>query len=98
MTPDTNVHVGLNHYVQIVNSGFTVFNKTGTVLYGPTNNNVLFTGFGGICETHNDGDPVALYDRMADRWILTWFTGQSNPTHQCFAVSTGPDPLGSWYR
>src|SRR4051794_39462633 len=96
--PDTNGDVGRNHYVQIVNSGFTVFDKSGNVLYGPTNNNVLFTGFGGICEATNAGDPVALYDPLADRWVLTWFTGQSNPTHQCFAVSTGPDPLGSWYR
>jgi hypothetical protein len=98
--PDTNGDVGRNHYIGIVNSGFTVYSKTGTVLYGPTNNNVLFTGFGGLCETTNAGDPVALYDSMADRWLLTWFafTSQSGPTHQCIAVSTGPDPLGSWYR
>ena len=98
--PDTNGDVGRNHYVQIVNSGFTVYSKTGTVLYGPANNNTLFTGFGGLCETTNSGDPVALYDPMADRWLLTWFAfaSQAGPTHQCVAVSTGPDPLGSWYR
>jgi hypothetical protein len=96
--PDTNGDVGRSHYIQIVNSGFTVFNKTGTILYGPTNNNVLFTGFGGICEATNSGDPLALYDPMADRWVLSWFTGQSNPTHQCFAVSSTGDPLGTWYR
>jgi len=96
--PDTNGDIGSNHYIQIVNSGFTIFTKTGTVLYGPANNNTLFTGFGGICEATNSGDPVALYDSFSDRWVLTWFTGQSNPTHQCFAVSATPDPLGAWYR
>lgn len=97
LPPDTNGDVGRNHYVQIVNSGFTVFNKSGTVLYGPTNDNVLFTGFGGPCEIRNDGDPVALYDALADRWVLTWFTS-SAPFMECIAVSASPDPLGSWYR
>jgi hypothetical protein len=96
--PDTNGDVGRNHYIQIVNSGFEIYNKTGTSLYGPANNNTLFLGFGGICESTNSGDPVALYDPLADRWVLNWFTGQSNPTHQCIAVSTSGDPLGSWYR
>src|SRR5438270_510245 len=60
----------------------------------------LSTGFGGLCETTNSGDPVALYDSMADRWVLTWFafSSQSGPTFQCVAVSAGPDPLGNWYR
>ncbi len=98
--PDPNGDVGRNHYIQIVNSGFTIYDKSGSgvPLYGPANNNTLFIGFGGLCETFNAGDPVALYDPMADRWLLTWFTGQSNPTHQCIAVSSSPDPLGSWYR
>jgi hypothetical protein len=95
--PDTNGDVGRNHYVQIVNSGFQVFSKTGTSIYGPANNNTLFTGFGGPCETHNDGDPVAMYDAMADRWVLTWFTS-SAPYMECIAVSASPDPTGSWYR
>src|SRR5437762_160867 len=64
LPPDTNGDVGRNHYVQIVNSGFQIFTKTGTSIYGPANNNTLFTGFGGPCETRNDGDPVALYDAM----------------------------------
>ena len=98
--PDTNGDVGRNHYVQIVNTGFTVFDKSGNTLYGPTNNNVLFTGFGGVCETTNNGDPVALYNSLADRWLLSWFafTNSNGPTHQCIAVSTSPDPLGTWYR
>ncbi|MDQ6747671.1 MAG: hypothetical protein M3010_06140, partial [Candidatus Dormibacteraeota bacterium] len=98
--PDTNGDVGRTHIIQIVNSGFTIYDKSGsgTPLYGPANNNTLFTGFGGLCETLNAGDPVALYDPLADRWVLSWFTGQSNPTHQCIAVSSSPNPLGTWYR
>ena len=55
--PDTNGDVGPNHYVQIVNTDFAVFNKTGTALYGPVPTNTLWSGFGGGCQTNNDGDP-----------------------------------------
>src|SRR5207253_5796876 len=52
--PDTNGQVGPNHYVQIVNSAFAVFNKSGTVLYGPAATNTLWNGFGGGCQANND--------------------------------------------
>jgi len=65
--PDPNGDVGRNHYVQMVNSGFQIYTKTGTSLYGPANINTLFTGFGGMCESTNNGDPIVLYDPMADR-------------------------------
>jgi len=98
--PDTSGDVGPNHYLQIVNVGFQIFNKTGTSLYGPANNNTLFRGFGGFCEDTNRGDPVGLYDPLADRWLVSWFafTNSNGPTHQCFAVTATPDPLGVWYR
>ncbi|HQX75990.1 MAG TPA: hypothetical protein PL074_06735, partial [Thermoflexales bacterium] len=64
--PDTNGDVGPNHYVQSVNSSFAVYSKTGTKLYGPANINTLWSGFGGACQTRNDGDPIVLYDSMAD--------------------------------
>ncbi len=94
---DTNGDVGRTQYVQIVNSGFEVWTKTGTPVYGPANNNTVFAGFGGVCETRNDGDPVALYDAMADRWVLTWFTS-SAPYMECIAVSVTPDATGAYYR
>jgi hypothetical protein len=104
--PDANVTVGPNHVVQIVNTSFAVWNKTGTLLLGPRNTNTLFQGFGGPCQTDNDGDAVVKYDAIANRWIFTQFavtTASNDPTHQtpfqqCVAVSTGPDPTGSYYR
>ncbi|MEO8285074.1 MAG: S-layer homology domain-containing protein [Chloroflexota bacterium] len=97
--PDPNGDVGRNQYVQSVNSTFQVFNKTtGASEYGPTNINNLFIGFGGLCETLNSGDPIVLYDPLAGRWLISQFTGQSNPTHQCIAISTSEDATGSYYR
>ncbi|MGB8645554.1 MAG: hypothetical protein WCF84_09970 [Anaerolineae bacterium] len=95
--PDTNGDVGPNHYVQWVNSHFQIFSKTGASLYGPAAGNTLWTGFGAPCETSNDGDPVALYDPMANRWVMSQFTA-SSPYGECVAVSTTGDPTGTWYR
>jgi hypothetical protein len=96
--PDTVGDVGPNHYVQMVNVGFQIYNKSGTSLYGPANFNTLFTGFGGLCETRNDGDPVVVYDQLADRWVLTQFTAPPGPYFECIAVSATGDPTGAYYR
>jgi len=93
--PDTDMDVGPNHVVQMVNSSFSIWDKSGNLLLGPTPNNTLWAGFGGQCEFGNDGDPVVLYDPLADRWILTQFDFS---TAQCVAVSQTPDPTGAYYQ
>ena len=95
--PDTNGDVGPNHYVQMVNLSLQVFNKSGGSLYGPVNSNTIWSGFGGPCQTRNDGDPVVLYNSIADRWLLSQFTSAS-PYGECVAISTSPDPTGSYHR
>jgi hypothetical protein len=98
-TPDTVGEPGLNQYVQWVNAAFAVFDKaTGTKLYGPVGGNTLWTGFGGDCETRNDGDPIVQYDQLADRWIMTQFSLRSGNYLQCVAVSQTEDATGAWYR
>src|SRR5579863_5599057 len=66
---DNSLAVGPDHVVQIVNSRMAVFSKTGKVLYGAVPTNTLFKGFGGICETRNNGDAVVRYDQLAGRWL-----------------------------
>ncbi|PYT08355.1 MAG: hypothetical protein DMF49_05520 [Acidobacteria bacterium] len=95
--PDTNGDVGPNHYVQWVNKHFQIFDKQGASLYGPAAGNSLWSGFGAPCEFRNDGDPIALYDPIADRWLMSQLTSAS-PYGQCIAISTTPDPTGSYYR
>src|SRR5580765_1348744 len=58
--PDTNGEVGATQYVQSVNEGFQVFDKsTGASVLGPVGISTVWSGFGGPCETAGDGDPVA---------------------------------------
>jgi hypothetical protein len=107
--PDTNGAVGLHDYVQTVNTDFAVFNKdasrgtVGSVRYGPVAINTLWSGFGGLCQTDNDGDPTVVYDQAADRWIIAQFAvtsanGTTTPYLQCVAVSTTGDPTGTYNR
>src|SRR5205809_1930568 len=96
--PDTNGAVGPNHYVQTVNTSFAVFNKTGTPLMGPVRINTVWSGFGGGCQTNNDGDPSVVYDGIADRWVISQFSVNALPYLMCVAVSTSPDPTGSYNR
>ncbi len=99
--PDTQGDVGPNHYVQWVNLSFAIWDKGGNLLYGPANGNTLWAGFGGPCETTNDGDPITLYDPLADRWFMSQMAlpyYPRGPFYQCIAVSRTGDPTGDWYR
>jgi hypothetical protein len=68
--PDTNGDIGRNHYIQAVNEAYAIYNKSGTLLASFTENS-LWSGFGTTpCNGKSYGDPVVLYDQLADRWIL----------------------------
>jgi len=106
--PDTTGDVGPNHYVQWVNLRYAVYTLTrdasnnitafNLVPGFPKQGNVVWQGFGGRCQSDNDGDPIVQYDQLANRWILTQFAVSATPYTQCVAVSTGPDPTGTYNR
>jgi len=81
--------VGLTKYVQAVNATpFAVYDKTGTG--SPT-----FTGsIGTVTGSGTDGDPIVLYDKFADRWLVAQLNGASG---FAMAVSKTNDPAGAWY-
>ena len=90
--PDSNGNVGATQYVQWVNAEFAVFDKnSGALVAGPMPGNALWAGFGGPCQTENDGDPIVQYDKLAQRWVLTQLMVSSVPYMQCVAVSTTSD-------
>jgi hypothetical protein len=97
--PDTNGEVGATQYVQIVNEGYQVWNKsTGASVLGPVGITTIWSGFGGVCETAGDGDPVVLYDQLAGRWLVSQFAGAGTPTDECIAISTSSDATGAYFR
>jgi hypothetical protein len=96
--PDPNGAVGPNHFVVMANSVYAVYTKAGALVVGPANINTLWSGFGGACENENAGDPVVLYDRQTDRWLLTQFTAAGPTFFNCVALSQTNNPAGAYYR
>jgi len=100
--PDPNGAVGPTQYVQMVNSVFSVYSKNGTRLSGPTQINSLFQTLPDTsrCHIDNNGDPIVVYDQLADRWLVSQFAvgGGTGPTSsECIAISKGPDATGEYY-
>ena len=100
--PDTHGAVGSTQYVQMVNgSAFAVYNKaTGALVMGPASTNSLWSGFGGKCESANDGDPIVNFDAAAQRWVITQFAVSplAAPFFECVAVSQTADATGGYNR
>ena len=101
LPPDTDGDVGPNHYVEGINVVFKVFDKNGNTVAGPTTFNSLFAPLVGTpCSGLNAGDPFVFYDHQADRWVISDFAFSTfpgpGPFFQCIAVSTSPDPAGTY--
>ena len=99
MPPDTQGDVGPDYYLQVVNSNYEIFTKTGTQVLGPSQLSTIWTGIGSPWEGRNDGDPIVLYDQAAQRWMISQFDlPSSNHQGVLIAISQTSDPTGSWYR
>jgi hypothetical protein len=104
--PDPVGDVGPRHYVEMINVTFAVYSKNGPLLLGPLSLGSLWAGFAVDECAESSGDPIVIYDQMADRWILTQFTTRgadfpnepANPFYNCVAISTTGDPTGSYFR
>jgi VCBS repeat-containing protein len=91
--PDTVGDVGPNHFVQAVNSSVVqIYNKAGSLVSGPTNLESLAPA-GDACQS-GSGDPIVLYDELADRWFLQEFTSGGR---LCIYISQTPDPTGAYF-
>jgi PKD repeat protein len=88
---DPSGAAGPTHYVQMINSTtFKVYNKsTGAAMLTATLGNLWSPA------TVNDGDPIVMYDKAANRWFLAQFGQTGNKMY--IAISTTGDPTGSYY-
>jgi len=96
--PDTEGAVGATQFVQYVNTAYEVYNKTtGAKVLGPLAGNSFWSGFGGQCQSNDDGDPIVTYDKVAQRWVFAQNVFVA-PYYVCIAVSTTSDATGSYNR
>jgi len=94
--PDTVGDIGPNHYIQSINDSggavVQIYDKTGATIGSP----FAMDSFGSGSCASGYGDPIVLYDRQADRWLMQEFSSSGN--YMCFYISQTADPVaGGWY-
>ncbi|MBK6965949.1 MAG: hypothetical protein IPH20_18970 [Bacteroidales bacterium] len=78
--------VGPNHFVNSWNSAFRIWDKSGNPLTAAASLGTILPG--------TMGDPIVIYDRYADRFLITEFFSNGFDV----AISQGPDPVNDgWY-
>ena len=94
--PDTVGEVGSNDYIQMTNASVVqIYDKNGVLQAGPFALDALWT-LGGAC-ANGRGDPIVLYDHLADRWLMSEFATVGN--HLCVYISMSSDPIaGGWFN
>lgn len=85
--PDTHGAVGPNHFVSVVNSNITIYNKSGGQI-ATASLSSFFNGGG-------HGDPRVVFDPRANRWIVL----STNFSDRIYlAVSTSDSAQGTWLK
>ncbi len=107
--PDTNGDIGYDpstgkrYYFQWINIAYKAWDVSNpaspTIVVPLTQGNALWQAAlpGSTCALTNDGDPIALFDEQAHRWLISQFSYKTGDFHQCVAVSKSADPAGGWY-
>lgn len=104
--PDPNGDVGPSNFIQAVNTAYAIYSKTGALQASFTEDSLWSSVSSTIpCNGNSQGDPIVLYDQLADRWILSHvafaFDTSGNPIppfYQCIAVSKTSNPVsGGWW-
>jgi hypothetical protein len=98
--------VGPNHYVQVVNGGIAIWDKTGKSVMAPKKIDALWATYNGSsanrCGSENDGQSTVFFDRWTHRWFITQLSlpnklQNAAPSYVCMAVSKTNDPTGAYY-
>ena len=95
--PDTNGEVGADAVRPDGQRGLPGLQQDdGASVLGPSRSRRSGPASAAYARLNGDGDPVVLYDQLANRWLITQFAGASVPTDECIAVSTTSDATGTW--
>ncbi|TAM80127.1 MAG: hypothetical protein EPN47_16685 [Acidobacteria bacterium] len=98
--PDTNISVGNDQIVETVNVTYAVYDKAGHVLQPATAMHTIFAAAGAssMCSTVDGGDPIVLFDKVDQRWIISQLAYNTRLTdnHFCLAISTSSDATGKY--
>lgn len=94
--PDAVMAAGRGHVVSLVNSLIQFQTKTGTIAGGPWR----LKDFFGIPDGFGISDPLAMYDALMDRFVVTVMAdnGTTQDARLCVAFSQTGDPTQPWNK
>jgi hypothetical protein len=95
--PDTDGDVGIDHYIQIVNFSFAIWDKQGNLLYGPMKNQTLWSNLS--LNIQYDFDPIVLYDHLSNNWFISTVAKSNDGIFNYYlliGVSISQNPLSGW--
>ncbi|MEM9301498.1 MAG: hypothetical protein AAGE01_05275 [Pseudomonadota bacterium] len=98
--PDPTGDVGPTHFIQATNGAggsiVRVFDKaSGSLVAGPLTMASLAQP-GSTCANSGAGDPIVLYDELAQRWLITEFTSPGTDQLCVYVSSTSDAVTSSW--
>lgn len=106
ITPaDGNGAIGPNHFVEMINGAFAIYNKTNGARIRRISDAQFWADAGVILSSDATiSDPRIIYDPTVQRWFVSEIdlnTGMSDPTilanNFLLAISDTADPRGSWH-
>ena len=90
---DPCLDVGPSHVIQMINGSsggyFRIYNKNLVSVGAQTYLDNFTSSVAGA------GDPIVVYDALADRWLMSEFSSSGNKL--LVAISQTADPTGAWY-
>ena len=93
---DDSAAVGPHRLVQVVNVALAVYDKAGTRLAGPVSTTTFWANQPDCGGNQVWSDAVVIYDRQADRWVISRPGGLPHGADLCLAVSQTSDPTGPY--
>ena len=99
--PDMVGDVGIDYYIQALNhpdgTEFSIYHKSdGSLALGPVILDTLAPP--GSPGANGAGDPIVLYDHLADRWLLAEFTSPLSGTSLNVYISQTDDPTDNLWH
>ena len=85
--PDTHSAIGPNHFVEVTNGAWSIYNRT-------TGSRISIASLGALLPG-GSGDPRILFDQHSGRWIAI---DSDFSQRIAIAVSATNSPQGAWFR
>lgn len=99
--PDSDGAIGPNHYVELINGRFSVYDKTSGVRVQTMTDAQFWAKFGINFQAGVDvTDPRVIFDKLTQRWFVSQIDfvpgGVFSSNRFLLAVSTTNDPTAAW--